>query len=123
MKLISLFISIIFFAQVTFGACNQPVTYLTEGSKTTCTGYLFTPEAEMDVRETKMNHDRLQQLTMTQEKLIEILNKRVNNNTLQNENLRNEVSNLETANTWTKVLYFGLGVLATGLVFQLKDSK
>ncbi len=115
-------ISLIFVSQVSFGACNQPVTYLMEGNKTPCTGYLFTPEAEMNVRETKMNHDRLQDLSQTQEKLIDVLTKRVNNHGLQVQNLHKEIDNLETKNTWTKVFYFTLGVLATGLVYELKDK-
>lgn len=123
MKSLSLFISLIFVAQVSFAKCEQPVTYLMEGSKTSCNGYLFTPEKEMEVRETKLNHDRLQDLSQTQEKLIEVLTKRVNNHSLQVANLHDEIDNLETKNTWTKIMWFGLGVLATGLVYQLKDSK
>lgn len=122
-KFSAIILSILFVSQVSFAKCEQPVTYLTEGSKTSCTGYLFTPEAEMEARETKLNHDRLEELSKTQEKLIDVLTKRVNNHSLQVANLHNEIDNLETKNTWTKIMWFGLGVLATGLVYQLKDSK
>lgn len=42
-----------------FADCPKPVTSLEEGAKAPCTGYLFTPEKELEVRLMKKESDLL----------------------------------------------------------------
>lgn len=96
--------------------CENPVTSLKEGTTAPCTGYLFTPEKELEVRLKVSTYDQMEQLVKRQEELNSILYKRVDN--LQDLNLKmsDKISAGESKNFYEKFLYFGLGVIVTGFI-------
>lgn len=106
--------AIIFFSSLSgYSACDKAVTRLVEGSPALCTGYLFTPEKELEVRLKVSTYDQMEQLVKKQEELNNILTKRVDN--LQDLNLK--YSDRESSrNFYEKFIYFGLGALVTGFI-------
>lgn len=114
----SLIIAGLLFSQTLFASCDRPVTYLAEGKPATCNGYLFSPEMELSVRTKILNYDNMDLLVKKQDELITILNSRISVNEEMNNNLRKSLSNQETKSQMEKWLYFGAGVLITGLILK-----
>lgn len=108
----SLFIT----SSMSYGICNNPVTYLQENDKAPCVGYLFTPEKELEVRTKITNYERLENVIQKQDLLIEVLNKRVDNQIQQNINLSNELQRKENETYWQKAGFFLLGAILTGAI-------
>lgn len=95
-------------------ACNKPVSYLKIGEPAKCTGYLFSPEKEKEVRELTEKYPVLVELNNKQALLINKLNEQVDLNQQISSNLRKQIENVETDNRIEKIIYFTLG-LAVGL--------
>ena len=107
---------ILFFTSTSYGICNNPVTYLQENDKVPCSGYLFTPEKELEIRTKISNYERLENVIQKQDLLIDVLNKRVDNQIQQNINLSNELQKKENETYWQKAGFFVLGALLTGFI-------
>lgn len=118
----SLILSILLFSQISFGACDKPVTYLTEGTPAKCTGYLFTPEQEKSVREDVFALGKYKELVKMQDDLVGTLNERIDNYEFMTENLRSENEFIQKKNTWMNGIYFVLG-LASGMFLQKQLTK
>lgn len=114
MKL-NIILSIIFFTSTAMATC-PPVKYLSAGSVVECSGYLFSPEKELEVRKDVLALVEYKKLTTQQDDLIGILNQRIENQAKQNDNLRSEVNFLENKTTWTIALSFLAGIATTVLV-------
>lgn len=99
-----------------YGVCNNPVTFLQENEKVPCSGYLFTPEKELEVRTKITNYERLENVIQKQDLLIDVLNKRVDNQIQQNINLSNELQRKENETYWQKAGFFLLGAILTGVI-------
>lgn len=122
-KNLSLFLSIFLYLQYSFADCSKPVTYLLQGSPATCTGYLLSPEKELEVR-TKINdYSRLLELTKKQDEYISILDKRLALQVEVNDNLRKQNQTMENMTSTEKMLWFGAGVLLTGTGAYLLQRK
>jgi hypothetical protein len=109
---LSLFLSIVLYSGYSFAACPKPVTYLTEGQTTQCSGYLFTPDKELEVRTKLVEYDYISQINKKQNELIVILNER-------NLNLAKQVSIVEDTskfNIYVNIGFFILGSLVTGYI-------
>ena|SRR6478736_1568781 len=106
--------SILLFNQISFAACNKPVTYLTEGSTTQCNGYLFTPEKEKEVREVKSKYETLEALSAKQDELNKNLLQQVEVKTKQVEYMNKYVDSVKSDDTFEQIIYFSLGI-ALGL--------
>lgn len=102
--------TILLFNQFTFAACKEPVTYLLEGSKAPCVGYLFTPEKELQVRTTAEQFDKIQILVKQQDELIKVLSNRLDINLQQNANLRKQAEFNQSQTRLEQIIYFALGV-------------
>lgn len=87
--------------------CNQPVTYLTVGSKTECDGYLFTKDAEATNRQKLDLGESYKQLSDLKDKKIDILDQRV---ALYEKAFNDSVSQQSNQNL-EKYLYFIGGML------------
>lgn len=103
-------------------ACNKPVTYLTQGTPSPCTGYLFTPEQEKLVREYKQERDSFAEILGKQDSLISVLDQRVDVLLRRNEGLDKQVKSLESQSKFEKIVYFCLG-LAVGITATQALSK
>lgn len=101
---------IMLFNQIAF-ACDKPVTYLKEGTLAVCTGYLFSPEKEKEVRETAIKYNTMEQLNSKQEELIVVLQQRVYVGQQVSDNLRKENESLESKNRMDQIIYFSLGLV------------
>ena len=95
---------------------------INKGEIANCDGLLFSPEASKQVDETQEDakyykdlSDKLQVRRDYADKEINILDKRLHLYIQQSEILAKEVYRKEREDKWQKFLYFGLGVLATGI--------
>jgi hypothetical protein len=104
--------STIVFSQSIFAACPKPVTYLTAGTATGCNGYLFTPEAELEVRSKIVEYDYISKINKKQNELITILDER-NLNLAKQVSLSQEDSKF---NVYVNIGFFVLGSLVTGYI-------
>ncbi len=103
--------------------CSKPVTYLTKGSETPCTGFLFTPEAEAKVRLTDLDLTIQKDINAIQTRQLEIY-KEDSKLLLEQKDLwrvRAEDSTkklIESENNkiWSMFLYFAAGAAVTTLI-------
>lgn len=103
--------SIFLFTQISYANCEKPVTYLKEGQSAPCLGYLFTAEKEKEVRADSLKLQTQTELVTKQDELINVLNQRVYIAGVTNENLRSNVSSLESKNKLDQIIYFTLGLV------------
>ncbi len=89
--------------------CPVNVTYLTEGSKSPCTGYLFSPDMELYVRTQIIQFEKLQKISAKQDELITTLNQRINNQSEQ-------IQAAERSSFLDKVLYLSGGIIVGYLI-------
>ena len=96
--------------------CKKKVQYLSYGQKTPCTGFLFSPEHEYNVRFKIATFDNLQKYIKKQEEINKILNERLVNAQKHNINLSDRLQKKENNSFWHKTLYFILGAILTGAI-------
>lgn len=96
--------------------CPQPVSYLKEGTTVPCTGYLFDPEKEQEVRIKLEELKYKDQIIIVQKHLLDIKDQRIDNLSKYNEYLDNKLQTNENLSFWKSTLYFSLGVLVTGFI-------
>ena len=94
-----------------FSANSFAVTPINEGQKSPETGYIFTSSEEKQVRGINEKRLKLEDLAVKQEELNKVQSERISE-------LEKEVEK-RTFTTSEKVIYFGLGVLATGISVYL----
>lgn len=103
-------------ASIAWGECSKPVTYLTDTTPAPCTGYLFTPEKELEVRTKVLQYDTLDKLVKKQDELIDNLNQRVDLTTKQNSNLFNELQSRSNQEWYVNIAFFIGGALITAYI-------
>lgn len=113
MKKLILLIYMLTSSFATWADCAKPVTYLSQNDPAPCSGYLFTQEKELDVRIKVSAYDNLMKLNDKNNELIDILSKRVENQSQQNLLLQNEINQRNNNDYWQKTLFFILGSLVT----------
>lgn len=99
-------ISLLLITNLTWAECSKPVTYLTEGSTTSCSGYLFTPDKELEVRTKVLQYDTLDKLVNKQNELIDVLNQRVDLTVKQNVVLYNELQSRSNQEWYINIAFF-----------------
>lgn len=114
MKRIAL--AILFLSTQSFAVCTKPVTLLEEGAKTECTGYLFTPEKELEVRIKVANYDNMEKLVKKTEELNTITENRLNLYIDQNQKLMQTINTQQQTTFLQNAGFFVLGVLITGYI-------
>ncbi len=107
----------------TLASCKQSVELIEKGSQAPCTGFLFSPEAEAkvaqdysDLQYYKALNERLEERRKLTDKELFIIDKRLQLYIEQSEILSERLHKREKHSEWQKVIWFSLGVLATGLV-------
>jgi hypothetical protein len=116
-------ISIIFlFTQLTFAQCPDEVTFLERDQKSPCAGFLYSPDADdkandafEQAEELKTLNDLLNKKNVVLDNQNQILEKRLNLYIEESQILAERLTKRENRSEWQKVLYFSLGILATGL--------
>lgn len=128
--MIKIFLALItFFTQVSYGRvdfhslaeastteCQQDVQYLLEGQTAPCTGYLFSPKKEYEVRFNNETHQYLKDFVKKQDEINTILSKRLENAQNYNEYLGKRLRSEKRDTFWEKSLYFTLGAVLTGVI-------
>jgi len=104
---------ILLFSINSWGACDKPVSAINEGEPAKCTGFLFTPEKELDVRLKISSYELTQALLKKQEDIIAVQDQRLNNNQQQIMNLEKQIGNKDI---WNQTLYFTLGAVITAVI-------
>lgn len=90
-------------------SCPKPVVLLQEGSPAPCTGYLFSPETELEARIAIQTQDKKDEIIKIQGDMLKIRTEQVNN-------YETMLKNRESESFWQRTVYFGLGVLVTGFI-------
>ena len=108
--------------QTVWAGCPDSIQVITKGQVANCDGLLFSPEASKQVDENKQDLDYYKNLS---EKLqirkgytdqeINILDQRLKLYVDQSQALAVQVNRNESDDKWQKIMYFGLGVFATGI--------
>lgn len=115
MKISNIILAGMFACNVAIADCGQPVSYLKQGQPASCTGYLFSPEKEKEVRDIVQKYPVMVELNSKQEELINTLDEQVKLNQQISMNLRQELRDKEKNQTTENIIYFALGfVLAVG---------
>jgi hypothetical protein len=122
-KAIGIFLAIHLVSATTFAECAKPVSYLTEGTKASCSGYLFSPEQEQKVRALAENFDNLSKIVVKQDELIHVLDKRLTLQISVNQNLREQNEFNAKQSYFEKAMWFGLGVVTTGLIVYVRNRN
>lgn len=122
MKFINFLVVVLFSINVSATECKEAVTLINEGQKAECTGFLFSPDAEKkasqaydDAKHYKELSELLHKRSELTNQEIKILDERLKLYQDQSHLLAQEVQKKEKEDFWQKTLYFGLGVLATGI--------
>ena len=115
------FVTILLFNQISYGACEKPVTYLLNGDTAKCTGFLFSPEEEAKVRDMKIKFKTMEELVVKQDELNNVLMRRIEVTSQENMYLRKANDSLESRSSTEKIIYFALGVaLGVGIMKGLE---
>lgn len=116
-----IFTIIFIFSQISY-ACPQDIQEIQKGQVANCTGLLFSPEASKNVDEAiqdaKYYKDLTERLYQRQDltnQEISTLDKRLNLYMDQSETLAKQLHKKEKEDKWQKIIYFGMGVFATGI--------
>lgn len=121
--LISTFV-LVFSTTQAFGICTQPVTYLQETSPAPCSGYLFTPEKEQEVRTKITTYPKLEELIGKQGQLITTLNERIKVQQDLNDNLTQQLNMQQDVNKLQNTLWFVGGIIVTtAIIYGYKKAS
>jgi len=117
-----LVIFIFLFSQFTYAKCPDNVQVIKKGEVANCDGLLFSPEASKKVDDTQSDVVYLEKITAhllkrrdLSIKEVETLDKRLHLYIEQSEILAKQLHRKEKEDKWQKMIYFGLGILATGI--------
>lgn len=118
-------IFIFLFSQLTFAACPEDIQVINKGDIANCSGLLFSPEASKKVDENQQDaeyykklNDQLYKRRDLSIKEVETLDKRLKLYMDQSETLARQLYKKEKEDKWQKVIYFSLGVIATGIAVK-----
>jgi len=107
-------ISLIIF--ISSAVCEKPVTYLKEKEKTPCTGYLFSPEKEQELRLINERQKLLLDVVDTQDLLIKKNNERLTEYQEYTQKLERKIESRKQFNFWINSAYFIFGAVLTGTI-------
>lgn len=107
--------------QTAFAECID-VQEVKAGDKIVCDGVLLSPDAakkidtqQVDLKYYKDLSDKLLQRKDLTDKEVNVLDQRLKLYQDESSNLADKLSQRESTDKWERLMYFGLGVLATGL--------
>lgn len=110
----SMLIGLLFAFNLSLAACKTPVTYLKVNQPSPCTGYLFTPEMELKVRQDLIEYDYLKKQNEINLKKINNLDEQIKimDQIIHTQDKR--IIGLNESRKWERSIYFVLGILAAG---------
>ena len=125
-KIISILLCILIavpgYADIGIVKCAEPVQLLNHGDKAPCTGFLFSPEQEKKVYEATQDakyykelSDKLMKRQELQTEQLQIMDERLKLYMNQSNTLAIELQKEKSDSFWKKTLYFGLGIIVTGV--------
>lgn len=102
--------------------CPDPVQVINKGQVANCDGVLLSPDASKKadeaIQDAKYYKNLSDQLLLRRDatnKEISVLDQRLKLYMDQSQTLASELTGKENEDKWQKIMYFGLGVLATGI--------
>ena len=120
--MIKILLALVFMTNVAFAECPKNVQPLKKGEVANCDGFLFSPETEQkaanaidDAKYYKELNVRLFKRKELTDKEINILDKRLELYIKQSEVTALELNRKRSEDKWQKIIWFSLGVLATGI--------
>jgi hypothetical protein len=109
-------VSLLLFSSLSFAECSKAVTYLKENDIAKCSGYLFSPEKEQEVRIKIDQFEPMEKLIKNQDELINVLNQRVQLTHAQNLELEGFLQKRSDFNVYVNVAFFLAGAFLTGII-------
>jgi len=110
------------FTNTAWADCPEHVQLIVKGEPAVCDGVLMSPdafkkadEAVQDVHYYKLINEKLNERQVLVNKEIEILDKRLKLYMDQSQVLASELTDRNSESKWEKLIYFSLGVFATGI--------
>lgn len=110
------------FSQCALADCPESIQIISKGQVANCDGALLSPEALkkadeaiQDSKYYKALTERLYQRQELTSKEIDILDKRLKLYMDQSQVLASQLTSKQNEDKWQKVIYFSLGVVATGI--------
>lgn len=107
------FVALLLAASLFVSTASGEIVYLEKGVKTPFAGFLLDKEAQVYVNTKMAENEARDAAIISQNDLLINVQKQKINLEIQTELLQEQ---LDSKNTWTKVLYFIGGVVAGGLV-------
>lgn len=101
------------------GSCKDPVSFLELGNPAPCTGYLFSPEKEKELRFQALELPFYKNLTTLYKQETDILKQRIEIKDKQIELYEKRLDNKERS----QILWFVLGVVVTGVAIQAYEAS
>ena len=102
--------------------CRESVVLIEKGTAAQCTGFLFSPEAEAqaasdsrDAKYYKLINEQLVNRQKLMQDQTDILDKRLKLYMDQSHELSKELNKRDRYDTWENIMWFSLGIIATGL--------
>lgn len=102
--------------------CPEDIQVIEKGQVANCDGLLFSPEASAEVDETQQDlkfeqelNAQLMRKNVLLEQYADTVEKRLQLYVDQSNTLAKELTKREDRNKWEKFLYFGLGIVVTGI--------
>lgn len=106
-----------------YADCPQKVSPINKGDVAQCDGFIFSDDAEKQAAQAvrdadffKQVNDQLVRKSTAQQTENEILERRLNLYMQQSEVLAKDTARRDNTESLYRVLYFGLGVVMTGII-------
>ena len=93
-------------------ACKEPVYFLQKNEKAPCTGYLFSPEMELKIREDIVAYDGLKLEHQLLQKELD-LTKELNLELVREIKAKDAILQVKK---YENILYFALGIVVAGSI-------
>lgn len=111
-----LLVFILIIAQIGYASCPKNVVYLKQKEPAPCTGFLFSPEKEQELRLHNEERKLLLQINHLQKITIETSEERLQNFQKYSLELETEIQRREEISFWKSALFFSLGAVITGFI-------
>jgi len=127
MKIYIVSLLLLVFSSRLYADCEKAVTFLNEGQVSPCTGYLFSPEKELEIRIKNEEHKLLLEQTKAYIQTIDVYKKQVEitEKIAEKEQQKSELwrtraeditlkyTKQQQMRSWKDWIYFGVGIVTT----------
>jgi hypothetical protein len=100
-------------------ACDKPVTYLLSGDTAPCSGYLFSPKKELEVREKIVELKYTKEIVLEQQKVIALIIERLQDHQNDLSSANKEIESFKKYEPYKIGGSFLLGIILTSIIVNV----